>query len=375
MNRGFSTEAKVGLFVLAALMVLFYMTFRIGGFKYRKGETYPVYAEFSNVGGLEEGADVLISGVRVGKVGKIRLEYNKALVELLINKDVKLDVDTQALIRTYGVMGDKYVELILPEKFKEQLPPGGKIKVAKSVRDFDQLIASIGDVAENIKGFTKTLADLLGGEQAKNIKEIIANFKDASISFKNILAKNENKIGNLIDNLNSFSKNASYAFNTMNRVLSDVKRGKGTIGKLFVDERLYNEMKRTFENVNAITSDIREGKGTLGKLVKDESLYTSAKKTFANLDRITTDISQGKGTLGKLIKDETLYNDVKTTFANVKVISSKVAKGEGTLGKLVNNDTLYNEASVALKKIGRAGESLQEQTPITTLGAILGILF
>ncbi len=375
MNRGITSEAKVGIFVLIALLVLFYMTFRIGGFKYRKGETYSVFAEFADVSGLEKGADVVICGVRVGKVGDIKLKYNKALVELLVDKNIKLDKETEAVIRTYGVMGDKYVELVLPPVFKEAIPPGGSIKKVRRTMDLDQLAASLGDVAKSIGDFSKALTEALGGESGKDIKEAIANFRDASESFKNILAKNEEKINTLVENLNLFSKKATKTFGTFNTVLLDVKEGKGTLGKLLKDEELYKNLNKTFSKLGKITDEISAGEGTLGKLVKDETLYNDVKRTFANLSNITGRIKAGEGTLGKLFVDDSLFKDAKKTAANLREITDKVRKGEGTLGKLISNATLYNEASGALKKIGKAGESLQEQTPITTLGSIIGILF
>jgi len=84
-----SAEAKVGLFVLAALIILGYMSFRVGeyGFGLKKG--YPVNVVFDNATGLEKDASVQIAGVEVGRVDNISLKDGKALVTLRMLPSVK----------------------------------------------------------------------------------------------------------------------------------------------------------------------------------------------------------------------------------------------------------------------------------------------
>jgi len=91
-----SSEAKVGLFVLVALIILGYMSFRVGeyGFGLKKG--YPVNVVFDDATGLEKDASVQIAGVEVGRVESISLKDGKGLVTLRILPSVKLEEDTEA---------------------------------------------------------------------------------------------------------------------------------------------------------------------------------------------------------------------------------------------------------------------------------------
>jgi phospholipid/cholesterol/gamma-HCH transport system substrate-binding protein len=84
---------------------------------------------------------------------------------------------------------------------------------------------------------------------------------------------------------------------------------------------------------------------------------------------------RSEGTLGKLINDESLYQETKETVRSMKEIAEKVEKGEGALGRLVNDDQLVKETEKTLKKVQKAAEGIQEQTPITVLGTIIGIFF
>jgi len=111
MMISISSEAKVGLFVLVALILLAYMSFRVGeyGFGLKKG--YFVNVLFDNVTGLEKDASVTIAGVEVGRVESISLADGKALVTLRIVPDVMLEKDVRASIKTHGILGDKFIEI------------------------------------------------------------------------------------------------------------------------------------------------------------------------------------------------------------------------------------------------------------------------
>jgi len=80
------------------------------------------------------------------------------------------------------------------------------------------------------------------------------------------------------------------------------------------------------------------------------------------------------GEKGKNAIKELVVN-LRDASAGLKAITTKVNKGEGTLGKLVSDEQLYHEAEKTLKKMQKAAEGVQEQTPITILGAIAGLFF
>lgn len=118
-----STEAKVGLFVLVALIILGYMSFRVGqyGFGLKKG--YTVNAVFDNVAGLNKDADVMIAGVEVGKVEGIGLKDGRALVTMRIVPAVRLEKDVVVTIKTHGILGDKYIEIVPGTRGNPSLSP------------------------------------------------------------------------------------------------------------------------------------------------------------------------------------------------------------------------------------------------------------
>lgn len=109
-------EFIVGLFILAGIVAMFVLAFKVSGLNmYSARGSYQVRAIFDNIGDLKVRAPVTIAGVRVGEVGDIRVDNRtfKATVWLRIDKNQnKLPADTTAKILTAGIIGANYIELI-----------------------------------------------------------------------------------------------------------------------------------------------------------------------------------------------------------------------------------------------------------------------
>ncbi len=138
MNR-FSAETAVGLFVLAGILCLGWLSVKLGKLEIVGGDTVPVIAEFASVAGLKEGGSVEIAGVEVGKVASISVRDYKARVLLKIRKGIPLQEDTIASIRTRGLIGDKYVSLA-PGASDRLIPPGGRIRETEPAVDLEGLL-------------------------------------------------------------------------------------------------------------------------------------------------------------------------------------------------------------------------------------------
>ena len=109
-------ELLVGLFMLAGILAMFVLAFKVSGLsQYSTRDSFRVSAIFDNVGDLKVRAPVTIAGVRVGEVSKIVVDNNdfKAKIELRIDKrQNNLPEDTTAKILTAGLIGANYIELI-----------------------------------------------------------------------------------------------------------------------------------------------------------------------------------------------------------------------------------------------------------------------
>ena len=111
--KKYTMETTVGIFVLAGLLCVAYLTVKLGKLDVLGGDRYPVTARFKDVTGLKNGAYVEMAGVRIGRVAGINLDTkdNMALVTLDIDKGVRLTDDAIASIKTSGLIGDKFISL------------------------------------------------------------------------------------------------------------------------------------------------------------------------------------------------------------------------------------------------------------------------
>jgi len=139
MNR-ISIETAVGIFIIVGLLCLAYISIKLGDVELFGTKQYMVKARFTNIAGLREGSEIEIAGVPVGKVSKINLVNDQAVVELLINPDVRIQEDSFASIRTQGIIGDKYVK-ISPGGSEEYIKPNGFISDTESTVDIEELIS------------------------------------------------------------------------------------------------------------------------------------------------------------------------------------------------------------------------------------------
>jgi phospholipid/cholesterol/gamma-HCH transport system substrate-binding protein len=113
MQRG-TLDLWVGLFVMAGIGALVVLALKVGNLgSFSAAETYVVYAEFDNIGGLKARAPVKSAGVVVGRVGGISFDTQvyKAKVKLNIEKKYPFSTDTAASVLTSGLLGEQYVGL------------------------------------------------------------------------------------------------------------------------------------------------------------------------------------------------------------------------------------------------------------------------
>lgn len=134
-------ELSVGLFIIAGIICLGYLSIKLGQMEILGNKGYEVYALFSNSGGLKTGSSVVIAGVEVGRVKSIILEDYQARVVLNLPQNVKIQEDAIASIKTKGLIGEKYVE-ITPGGSDKIVPPKGRIRDTQPAVDLEELISN-----------------------------------------------------------------------------------------------------------------------------------------------------------------------------------------------------------------------------------------
>lgn len=139
--RKLDLELTVGLFVVAGIICLGYLSINLGKLEVLGKKGYEFYALFSNSGGLKTGSSIVIAGVEVGRVKNVTLENYQARVVLNVPRSVKIQEDAIASIKTRGLIGEKYIE-ITPGGSEEIIPPGGRIRETQPAVDLEELISN-----------------------------------------------------------------------------------------------------------------------------------------------------------------------------------------------------------------------------------------
>ena len=142
--------------------------------------------------------------------------------------------------------------------------------------------------------------------------------------------------------ISDITEEAGKGVDEITKLVQDIRGGKGTVGKLITDDRLYAELTRFAATAGEVTRGIQQGKGSLGKLIKDPQAAESLEVSLKNLETMTRQINAGEGTIGKLMKDDSLARALSDTTANLKELTGKLNRGEGTAGKLLTDPALFN---------------------------------
>lgn len=139
--KKYTMETVVGIFVVFGLICIGYMTVKLGKLNLFSSDYYLLTAKFTTVSGLRIGSPVNILGIDVGRVERITMdqENQKAVVEILVKKDIKIYDNAIASIKTEGLIGDKYLS-IDPGGGSDLLQAKGVITETQAAIDFTELI-------------------------------------------------------------------------------------------------------------------------------------------------------------------------------------------------------------------------------------------
>lgn len=350
---------RVGLLTLAAIVILIFTIFAVSGdITFLQHKTL-IRTFMPNVDGLHNGAEVRLSGVKIGKVKEIKFNNkipasDKALdnIEIIMEISGKLNgvnaiervrTDSLAVLKGAGVLGDNIIDITPGTTAGQAISNNGLIKSYAN----------------------KSVGDIINASQTamSNLNTITDDIKDVTANIRN----GEGSVGRIIKDetlYNNLNKTVSQG----EALIASMKSGDGTIGKLVKDPAIYeqantlvSQLRETSEQLKSVMTDVKGGKGTVGKLLKDEEIYNRAREILTQFDTATQKLNamvarveKGEGTVGKLINDDKIYVDARDTVASLKSMVQNLQKGEGTAGKLLKDDALYknlNETSSELTKL------------------------
>ncbi|MBN1499369.1 MAG: MCE family protein [Spirochaetes bacterium] len=262
-----STEAKVGMMITFSFTVFIVMVAVLAKFNVsRSGYNIKLYYSFLN--DLRVGAAAKIGGgIKIGEVKDISQSGDKTIITLWIDNKYKLTKSTTFAIFTTGLIGEKYINVIVPSiQTNEGYLKDGDVKYGIDPASFDKMMQT----------FESFMTDKSGGE-------ILADIFQNSSRF--------------VDNLNSIAEE--------NR--SDIRSSVTTTRVMVYD--LQAQTKIMMEELNKLAKNSAE----ISEVNKEDIKITlrNLSETTDNLNKIIYRLENGDGTLGKLITDDEIYNNLR----------------------------------------------------------------
>jgi phospholipid/cholesterol/gamma-HCH transport system substrate-binding protein len=367
---------RVGVFVLAALVGFVGVIYVLGARARLFEARYTIHADFTEVGGLREGATVRLAGVQIGRVSDVHLPRHpggKVRVDLTIGKQFadRIRRDSVARIETQGLLGDRIVEITMGTADSPVVPPGDALTsrdptdLARMVGEGAQTMKSVGALAESLR----TTADTIN--QSQVIQEAAATAGAARAVTE--------RVGRVLDRVetgpglaHALLYDEPVALRRVNEliartdaIIAGVERGEGAVGVL-TGEQSGAAARRLVASVDRLAQIMErpeEQPGLLPGLLFDpqyRSVLDDAKVTARNLREVSDRVAGGRGILGGLVSDEgdagltQATADLRASLANLRSITEKIDQGEGTLGALVVDPTLYDRLAAVLDGASRS---------------------
>jgi phospholipid/cholesterol/gamma-HCH transport system substrate-binding protein len=291
---------KLGAFVLSGLVLLIFAFFIIGRNSNIFGNDFKLKVRFSNLNGLTEGNNVLFSGLQAGTVKEIELINDSTIeVTMQINSKVKSFINKNAVaaVGTEGLMGNKVVN-ISPVKGVSQRVIEGDVLQAKNIANMDEIIEKLSQTNNNVASISEVLKGTVLRIDSSAILKLI-NDESIGISLKSSLK-----------NIYKMTSNANEMTIGLNRLVNDIRKGKGTAGLLLTDTLMAgtlkdaivqiraaginaNTMTRQMNTmVNGLNHDLTNGKGPVNTLLKDSLMARNISLTVENLQKGTDGFNQ-----------------------------------------------------------------------------------
>ncbi len=290
------SELKIGVLTIVAIVIAALTIFTLTGGRGFFWQRYTLKARFDNVAGLKTGSPVRVAGVEVGSVTDVQFAGDEVDVVFDVNKNMRQRITTES-------------------------------------------VATLGSVS-------------LLGESAVDISAAQKGTPVADFGYV--------RVGRAKGQIGDVAEAASQGIEQISGLITDIRQGKGTVGKLMTDDQLYAELQRFVTTAGDLTRGIREGRGTLGKLVNDPKAAQALEASLANLETMTREINAGQGSLGKLMKDDAFARSLTGATTNLETLTGKLNSGEGTAGKLVTDPALYNRLNSMADRLDQIVSKLND---------------
>ena len=264
-----TTEAKVGGFTVAGIILLVAVVMLLGNFSFGGSKGYTLYAGFNQVNGIQPQAQVCLSGVPVGTVKSVSNEGGGVTVSLDIQGKTKIPRGSHVTVGSPGVMGDKFIN-ILPAKDSGDYLADGDYLIGEDEAGMDQLFTGLSQVVTQAQSLLDSMNKVLGNPKFQsNIIQMTANMRDATAHISGLVAalestmqQNQGNISQMMANFNAMSASLERTVNSAEAVMANLE----TVG---ADPQTAENLRLTLSNIADASSRIEHMATNLDKSLGD----------------------------------------------------------------------------------------------------------
>ena len=340
---------------------------------------------FDQAGSCEVGTNVMVLGKKVGKVGAIDVDYERAenpvKMTLLLRERIPLRQGYQIEVRDNGVLGGKQIYIEPgPRNGAAVALDGdlmGKVK-AGAIEQIGNIADGKGEVGQNLNGALVNIREFFGrmsdpqggGSIAKlvNDGELYARLNDAADQLNKILTAvqdGQGSIGQLVMNRETGENTRVFLANLRSISEHMLSPTDGVLGALLNDRDTAADVRSLVDNLETLVADVRGKKGIVGRLLQDDELAVQFTNMVADLETLFDRAVDPKaGAIGALTSDPATAADIKLTLANLRQVSDQLTRGDGLIGMLLNDKDVAVRFRRIMTQVSRAIEDAREAAPI-----------
>ena len=292
--RSWTNEIIVGASIVISLFLLIFGYVYLREIPVRQ-KGYEVFMIFNNVTGLESGDAVTVAGLKVGRVQEMELNNSHVSVRVWLNGEVPFSYDSRAMIRSIGMIGEKYIDLmpgsgermlkdddtVVGDYISDLADAGGGLNELMAqtnlllVKLTTALDSSLTKEAQRAVAATLVNTEYITSQLRENLEKnmaylnnTLASFDTISLGLKNYWQKHHTTMDSISYNLARSSSQLpglmaqlDSTITTTQKLLAVVENQQGTVGKAFYDDELYHRANQTIHEAQSLLEDVKKNPG------------------------------------------------------------------------------------------------------------------
>lgn len=273
------------------------------GVKFLKGNGFlssnvTYFSEFDNVGGLTEGNSVLVRGLGIGRVKKIVINptnAKKVLVEIEIDKTIKVPINSRLILASDGLLGGKLLNLEIGNA-TSYLPENATIVNATEggiMDTFGSIGGKVDPILTKADSIAITLNLLLKDFRVTSaiLNQTLTSVGTSSTKVNDLLTDNQQNIKGITGNINTLTSSLT----DTERKVKDLMVKLNTLGDTVNKAQIGSALRATQKSLTELTTtlqSVNKGEGTMGQLAKNDSLYKNLNASSEALAKLLNDFRE-----------------------------------------------------------------------------------